>query len=104
MSQRIKSFNEFYSYYLTEHQNNICRVLHFTGTSLFFVFLLAAIGSGNYALLWFCPVMGYGFAWVGHFFFERNKPATFRYPLWSLASDFKLYFEILFGTQKLRAK
>jgi hypothetical protein len=104
MNNRIQSFREFYPYYLTEHQNYVCRVLHVTGTSLFFVFLIAALVTGKYALLWLCPLMGYGFAWVGHFFFERNKPATFQYPLWSLASDFKLYFQILLGTQKLRVK
>jgi hypothetical protein len=102
--QRIQSFREFYPYYLTEHRDTVCRVLHFTGTSLFFVFLVTALYTGNYALLWLCPLMGYGFAWVGHFFFEKNKPATFRYPLWSLASDFVLYFQILAGKQKLKVK
>ena len=104
MQKRITSFKEFYPYYLTEHQNFVCRVLHVTGTSLFFVFFIAALVTENYAWLWLCPLMGYGFAWVGHFFFERNKPATFQYPLWSLASDFKLYFQILLGAQKLRVK
>jgi hypothetical protein len=78
--------------------------LHFTGTSLFFVFLFTALLTQNYSLLWFCPLMGYGFAWVGHFFFEKNKPATFKYPLWSLTSDFILYFQIIAGRQKLKVK
>jgi hypothetical protein len=104
MEKRFQSFSEFYPYYLTEHQDTTCRILHFTGTSLFFVFLIAGFVSGNYNLLWLCPVMGYGFAWVGHFFYEKNKPATFQYPLWSLASDFKLYFQILSGKQKLKEK
>lgn len=103
-SKRFQSFKEFYPFYLSEHQDTTCRVLHFTGTSLFFVFLFAALITQNYALLWFCPLMGYGFAWVGHFFFEKNKPATFKYPLWSLASDFILYFQILGGKQKLKGK
>ena len=104
MEKRFQSFSEFYPYYLTEHKNTTCRVLHFTGTSLFFVFLIMGFVTGNYSWLWLCPVMGYGFAWVGHFFYEKNKPATFQYPIWSLASDFKLYFQILFGTQKLKGK
>lgn len=104
MEKRSQSFAEFYPFYLTEHQNPISRLLHFIGTTLFFVFLIAAFVTGNVNLLWFCPLMGYGFAWVGHFFFEKNKPATFQYPLWSLASDFKLYFQILAGKQKLKAK
>ncbi|MES2561070.1 MAG: DUF962 domain-containing protein [Bacteroidota bacterium] len=102
--ERIQSFKEFYPFYLTEHRNPTSRVLHFTGTSLFFVFLIAGIVTGNANLFWLCPLMGYGFAWVGHFFFEKNKPATFNYPLWSLASDFKLYFQILAGKQKLTVK
>lgn len=104
MEKRIQSFRAFYPFYLTEHQNPTSRLLHFIGTSLFFIFGILAFVTGNFNLLWFCPLMGYGFAWVGHFFFEKNKPATFRYPLWSLASDFKLYFQILGGKQKLKAK
>lgn len=72
-------------------------MLHFTGTFLVFIFLGAALFLGwgwEWILL---PVVGYGFAWVGHAFFEKNKPATFKYPFWSLISDFKLFFEILVG-------
>lgn len=104
METRIQSFKEFYPFYLMEHQHPTSRLLHFIGTSLFFVFLIAGIATGNGQLFWLCPLMGYGFAWVGHFFFEKNKPATFKYPLWSLASDFKLYFQIWAGKQKLTTK
>ena len=104
MNARIQSFKEFYPFYLMEHQNTTSRLLHFVGTSLFFIFLVTGIATGNTQLFWLCPLMGYGFAWVGHFFFERNKPATFKYPLWSLASDFKLYFQIWTGKQKLKVK
>ena len=97
MSHRIQSFKEFYPFYLTEHQNTTSRVLHFIGTSLFFILLIVAI-INRWGWLWvFLPMAGYGFAWIGHFFFEKNKPATFQYPVWSLLSDFKLYFEILLG-------
>ncbi|WKK65281.1 DUF962 domain-containing protein [Lutimonas zeaxanthinifaciens] len=94
---RIKSYKEFYQFYLTEHSNKTCRTLHFVGTLLVFVLVFLAVFS-NRPLLWILvPVMGYGFAWVGHYFFEKNKPATFKYPLWSLISDFKMFFELLTG-------
>ncbi len=95
--QRIKTYQEFYRFYLTEHSNTICRKLHFLGTALVFVVLLLAFILQAYYLLWFLPLLGYGFAWVGHFFYEKNKPATFRYPLWSLFSDFKMFLDILKG-------
>lgn len=96
-----KTFSEFYPYYLSEHKDRTCRTLHFIGTSLFFVFLMGAFLFHKLELLILCPIAGYGFAWVGHFFFEKNKPATFQYPLYSLLGDFKLYFEILAGKEKL---
>ena len=103
MSDRIQTYKEFYRFYLTEHQNRTSRILHFAGTMLVFLLIgyFAWTGAG---WEWFLvPVAGYGFAWVGHFFFEKNKPATFRYPLWSLISDFKLFFEILFGKKSFDA-
>lgn len=97
MSDRIKTYGEFYKFYLTEHQNKTSRTLHFIGTFLVFVCIAIAIYN-DWTWKWFVvPVIGYGFAWVGHAFFEKNKPATFKYPLWSLISDFKLFFEILLG-------
>ena len=95
MSDRIKTYSEFYTFYLTEHKNKTSRKLHFIGTFLVFVLIGFAIYY-NWSWKWLLvPVIGYGFAWVGHAFFEKNKPATFKYPLWSLFSDFKLFFEIL---------
>ncbi|WP_299443954.1 DUF962 domain-containing protein [uncultured Aquimarina sp.] len=97
MSDRIKTYPEFYKFYLTEHQNRTSRTLHFIGTFLVFIIIAIAIYYG-WSWKWFLvPVVGYGFAWVGHAFFEKNKPATFKYPFWSLISDFKLFFEILLG-------
>jgi len=98
--ERIKKYNEFYAFYLTEHSNKTSRILHFTGTFLFFLFLIYIIYDNQWSFWWILPLIGYGFAWVGHFFFEKNKPATFKYPFWSLISDFKLFFELLFGKQK----
>jgi hypothetical protein len=89
MEDRIKTYAEFYQYYLKEHQNTANRVL---------------ISSKSYWMWILIPVIGYGFAWFGHFFFEKNKPATFKYPFWSLISDFKLFFEILMGKRRFNAK
>lgn len=100
MEKRFKTLKDFYPYYLQEHQNPVCRKLHFIGTGLLFVILGAALYSGNYLWLISIPFVGYGFAWVGHFFFEKNKPATFQYPFFSLASDFVLFFDLLVGKEK----
>lgn len=98
--ERIKKYSEFYAFYLTEHSNKTSRILHFTGTFLFFVFLIYINITKQWTIWWILPLIGYGFAWVGHFFFEKNKPATFKYPFWSLISDFKLFFELLIGKQR----
>ena len=95
--KKIETYKEFYQFYLTEHQNKTSRMLHFTGTFLVFVLAFLAIYMAKSSLWWFVPLVGYGFAWVGHYFFEKNKPATFTYPFWSLISDFKMFFDILFG-------
>ncbi|MBN2637862.1 MAG: DUF962 domain-containing protein [Bacteroidales bacterium] len=100
-SERIKTYKEFYHFYLTEHENKTCRWLHFTGTAILFTDVIYLSIAGLWAEFWWTlPVIGYGFAWVGHFFFEKNKPATFKYPLWSLFSDFRMFFEML--TRKIK--
>jgi hypothetical protein len=104
METKFKSLKEFYPFYLSEHQNPTSRKLHFIGTGLLFVILATAIFLSNYWFLWLLPVIGYGFAWVGHFFFEKNKPATFKYPFYSLASDFILFFHLLTGKEKFTPK
>ena len=98
---QFRSFAEFYPYYLGEHSNPTCRRLHFVGTSLVIALLAYTIGSGKWLLLLALPVFGYGFAWVGHFFFEKNRPATFTYPLYSLMGDFVMFRDILLGKLKL---
>ncbi len=97
MEKKYKNLKEFYPYYLTEHQNLTSRILHFVGTALFLAILVYGIATANFKLLLLVPVVGYGFAWVGHFFFEKNKPATFTYPAMSLASDFIMFYHILTG-------
>lgn len=99
--KKYNSFKEFYPFYLSEHRNSTSRRLHFIGTGLVFAELFYALFTQTWWVLWLIPVTGYGFAWVGHFFFEKNKPATFQYPGYSLASDFMLFFDILKGKEKL---
>ncbi|MFJ4346656.1 Mpo1-like protein [Pseudomonas sp. NPDC089401] len=93
----FRSFAEFYPYYLGEHNNPTCRRLHFVGTSLVIALLAYTIGSGKWLLLLAVPLCGYGFAWVGHFFFEKNRPATFSHPWYSLVGDFAMFRDILLG-------
>jgi hypothetical protein len=94
------SFKEFYPFYLGEHSNRICRVLHFIGTFLILILLTYSFTSKNYNLLYLLPVIGYGFAWIGHFVFEKNRPATFKYPRWSLMGDFLMFWHLLTGKLK----
>ncbi len=94
---RFASFREFYPFYLGEHSNLACRRLHFIGSTLVLAVIVAAIALRNPWLLFAIPFCGYGFAWVGHFFFEHNRPATFTYPLWSLMGDWVMYWQILTG-------
>ena len=99
-THRFTSLKEFYPYYLTEHRKTSTRVLHFIGTTLILALIVLAIVTRNAWWLVGIPLGGYGFAWVGHFFFEKNKPATFQYPGYSLASDFVLFWHLLTGRQK----
>lgn len=102
-NRKYSSLKEFYPFYLTEHLNVVSRTLHFIGTGLVILWLIGCLYLGKYSLLWFIPVLGYSFAWVGHFFFEKNKPATFQYPFFSLASDFLMFWDLLRGKEKFNA-
>ncbi len=97
MEKKYKTFWNFYPFYLTEHKNTVSRSLHFIGTFLVIACLIAGIITGKWFLFVIIPLCGYGFAWVGHFFFEKNKPATFVYPLYSLGSDFVMFWQIITG-------
>ncbi len=98
--QRISTLKEFYPFYLEEHSNSTSRILHFIGTSLVLLLIPTALIVNEAKVLLLIPFVGYGFAWVGHFFFEKNKPATFQYPGYSLASDFILFWDLLRGKEK----
>lgn len=95
--KQFNSFAEFYPYYLSEHGNSTCRRLHFIGTTLVIGILAYAIGKGPVGLLLALPIAGYSFAWIGHFFFEKNRPATFQHPLYSLLGDFVMYRDMILG-------
>jgi hypothetical protein len=97
MSERYRSFRDFYPFYLSQHSQPTTRALHYLGTSLVLAALVGAAATARPAVLWAIPVLGYGPAWVGHFFFERNRPATFRYPVYSLLGDFLMLLQALTG-------
>ena len=97
MAARYTSFRDFYPFYLGEHSNRTCRRLHFVGSVLVLITLASVIATHWWEGLWLLPLIGYGFAWVGHFFFEKNRPATFNYPFYSLMGDWVMFRDILMG-------
>ncbi len=101
MHQRYASFAEFYPFYLSEHRDPVCRRLHFVGNLLVLLIIFGAIFTGRSRLLLLVPIAGYGCAWVGHFFFEHNRPASFTYPLYSLMGDWVMFKDILTGRLKM---
>jgi hypothetical protein len=97
VTERFSSFSEFYPFYLSEHSNRACRRLHVAGSLLVLALAALAVLLKNAWLLLLLPVAGYGFAWVGHFFFQKNRPATFRHPLYSFAGDWVMLAQVLTG-------
>jgi hypothetical protein len=95
------SFAQFYPFYLREHSNRTCRRLHFAGSTLSLVCLAMLIATGNPLWLLAGLFAGYGFAWVGHFGFEKNKPASFKRPLYSFMGDWVMYKDIWTGKVKI---
>jgi hypothetical protein len=93
----FRTFADFYPFYLSEHANRMSRRLHFLGTSIPVALFIAALVTQLWWLVAVALIQGYAFAWVGHFFFEHNKPATFRYPGFSFMGDWHLWWEILTG-------
>ena len=104
MSTQPLTFAEFYPRYLREHSQRGTRVLHFMGTTLFILCLAMLLRTGNWNWLAAGVVAAYGFAWVGHFFVEHNRPATFQHPWYSLLGDFRMYFDLWRGREKFGEK
>ena len=100
-TERFRSWQAFYPFYLQEHQHPVSRILHFTGTGLIALWLALALTTGNAWWAVLIPVGGYGFAWVGHFGFEKNKPASFKRPLYSFMGDWAMYLDIWLGKVKI---
>jgi hypothetical protein len=91
------SFREFYPFYLSEHRDRTCRRLHVIGSSAALLCLLAAFMTGRWQWALAALFCGYGFAWAGHLFFEKNRPATFSHPLYSFAGDWVMFADVLRG-------
>jgi hypothetical protein len=94
----LRDFEEFWPYYLREHQKPGTRALHFAGSTLAFATVAAALIARRPAWLLGAPVLGYGLSWIGHFFVEHNRPATWEHPLWSLRGDLKMWAMTVAGT------
>ena len=99
--KEFSNFRQFYEYYLSEHSDPLNRRLHFAGCIIVLILVLSTFLSGNLTLLVLAPVFGYGLAGSGHFFVEKNKPATFRHPLWSLMGEWVMFKDIMTGKMKL---
>jgi hypothetical protein len=99
-AKKYTTFREFYPFYLTEHSNRTCRRLHFVGSTLALVCLASFVVTGNGWWILAGLVAGYGFAWIGHFGFEKNRPASFKQPLYSFMGDWVMYKDIWTGRIK----
>ena len=94
---KIETFEQFWDYYVGEHRKKSTRIFHFVGTTAAMACAATGLLTKRRWLLLVAPVLGYGPAWISHFFIEKNKPATFKYPLWSLQADFVMWWKMLSG-------
>lgn len=102
VSGPIRSYADFFPHYLHQHRSPLCRAFHYAGTGLGMFCLFAFIASGDWRLILAGLLLGYGFAWAGHFLIDRNSPETFRHPLWSFIADHHMAALALTG--RLRAR
>jgi hypothetical protein len=100
--RKFASFGEFFPFYLSEHCNPVSRLLHYIGTWGAFVCVVLLILTRDWRWLLAGLLSGYLFAWIGHFFFEKNRPATFRYPFYSFAGDWLMWWQLHSGKLKFR--
>jgi len=98
--KKYQSFDEFYPFYLSQHKNRVCRSLHYLGSAIGLYCLSLCIQTGEWLYLVYGLGAGYGCAWIGHFFFEKNKPATFQHPWYSFIGDWRMLWDFITG--KLR--
>jgi hypothetical protein len=99
-AKKFNSFKEFYPFYLSEHRSKVSRTLHYIGSLAVLSLLAYSLASQQIHLLLWLPLLGYGPAWIGHFFFEKNRPATFKYPLYSFMGDWVMLKDGLLGRIK----
>lgn len=99
-NNRIKTYAEFWPFYLREHSKLLTRQIHLVGTILVVGVVIYAVTTRCAACLWLAPLFGYGFAWYSHLFVEKNRPATFKYPFWSFISDFRMAYWMIIGRLK----
>lgn len=98
--KKYTTFSAFYPYYLSEHSHPVCRRLHYVGSTAVLLVLFGALISQQWWMLLLLPVVGYGPAWIGHFIFEKNKPATFTYPFYSFCADWVMLKDAIMGLFK----
>lgn len=104
MIPEFKTFKDFYPFYLVEHSNPTNQWMHWTGTLLVILILGRALVAQEWSMLGWIPLAGYGFAWVGHFVIEKNRPATFKHPLYSLMGDFVMFWHMSTGQGRAGGK
>ncbi len=92
-TKKYQTFAEFYPFYLSQHQNKVCRTLHYIGSAIAFCCILFGIITGAYTFIGLAILVGYAFAWIGHYFFEKNRPATFTYPFYSFLGDWVMFVD-----------
>ena len=100
-NDKFNSFKEFYPFYLSEHSKKTTKIFHAIGSTLVLALFIYCIINKDWIKLYFAPFLGYGFAWFSHLFFEKNKPATFKYPLYSFIGDWVMLKDIILGKVKL---
>src|SRR5688500_5518087 len=98
---KYASFNEFYQYYLSQHQHIMSQRMHFVGCALALLLLIAFVFSFKLSFLFLAIIIGYGFAWAGHYFFEKNHPTSCEHPMYSFMADWMMFKDMITGKIKI---